>query len=84
MHRFWTAVPPLTPAALFREHLAGGKKIGHDDHKAYTDETLRRAITHGLDPEGKPFDQAMPKWSMSERDLNDLIGYLKSPAGISR
>jgi mono/diheme cytochrome c family protein len=51
---------------------------GNQKHSAYTDETLRRAITKGLDPKGRPLDDAMPRWSMSERDLDNLIDYLKS------
>jgi hypothetical protein len=41
---------------------------------------LRRAITRGLDPDGKRLDPAMPRWSMSEQDLTDLVDFLKSPA----
>ncbi len=74
--RFWKLVPPLTPAALFGKHASSD---GHEDHDAYTDETIGRAITEGTAPDGKPLDQAMPRWSMSSRDLADLIAYLKSP-----
>ena len=79
MPRFWKVVPPLTPAALFGEHDASEKDDGHGDHDFYTDETLRRAITKGIDPGGKPFDRAMPRWSISRPDLDDLIAHLKSP-----
>ena len=48
------------------------------DHPPYTDETIKQAITQGLDPAGKPLNWPMPRWSMSEQDLNDLIGYLKT------
>lgn len=48
------------------------------DHPAYTDETIKRAITQGLDPAGKSLDWPMPRWSMSDQDLNDLIDYLKT------
>ena len=81
MPRFWELVPPLTPAALFDEHAEGEKEDGHGDHEGYTDETLRRAITQGVDPGGKSLDPAMPRWSMSTQDLDDLIAYLKSPVG---
>ena len=80
MPRFWKAAPPLTPAALFNEHAEDEKEDDHGDHEGYTDETLRRAITQGIDPGGKPLDRAMPEWSMSTQDLDDLIAYLKSPA----
>ena len=78
MPRFWKAVPPLTPAALFEEDDDGSGDDGHGDHDGYSDAALRRAITEGLDPDGKRFDPVMPRWSMSEQDLADLIDFLKS------
>jgi len=81
MPRFWELVPPLTPAALFGEHAQGENEDGHGGHDFYTDETLRRAITKGIDPGGEPLDQAMPRWSISSQDLGDLIAHLKSPVG---
>lgn len=44
----------------------------------YTDATIRRAITEGLDAEGEPLDSVMPRWRMDDQDLNDLIEYLKT------
>ena len=75
MPRFWNVAPPLTPDALFGEH----EEDGHGDHESYTDETLRRAIIKGIDAGGKPLAQEMPRWSMLEQDIDDLIGFLKSP-----
>lgn len=72
---FWTSAPPLTPGALFGEH----SDDGHGDHPAYTDESLRRAITEGVDAGGAPLDRAMPRWSMSDADLADVIAFLKTP-----
>ena len=79
MHQFWKTTPPLTPDALFEKHA----QDGHGDHDGYSDETLRRAITKGIDAGGKPLVQEMPKWTMSEQDLDDLIAFLKSPDGGS-
>jgi len=81
MPRFWKIAPALTPAALFREHTEGGDKDGHGDHEGYTKETLSRAITRGIDAGGKKLDPAMPRWTISAQDLDDLIAYLKSPTG---
>lgn len=75
MPNFWTSAPSLTPAALFGEH----DDDGHGDHDAYSDESLRRAIIEGIDAGGAPLDRAMPRWSMSEADLADVIAFLKSP-----
>ncbi len=44
---------------------------------AYTEETLARAITKGVDPAGNRLNPAMPLYSMSEEDLSALIAYLK-------
>ena len=51
---------------------------GHEEHPPYTDETLRRAITQGIDPSGEPLEWVMPRWEMSEEQLNDLFEYLKT------
>ena len=46
-----------------------------EDH--YTDALIKRAITQGIDEEGKPLDWTMPHWQMSDADLYALIDYLK-------
>jgi len=43
----------------------------------FTDATIRKAITDGLDQAGKPLDVAMPRWQMSNADLDATIAYLK-------
>jgi len=43
----------------------------------YADATIKRSITEGLDADGRPLDPVMPRFKMSDRDLNDLIDYLK-------
>ena len=48
------------------------------DHPPFTEETLKQAITQGLDPAGNPLEYAMPRWKMSEQDLNDLVSFIKS------
>ena len=57
------------------EHEEGG------EHPPYTDELIKRAITLGLNPAGEPLDPTMPRWRMSDQDLNDLIEYLKTLNG---
>lgn len=52
-----------------------------EEHPRYTDALIKRAITRGLDPAGEPLDSAMPRWRMSERDLSDLLAYLKTLDG---
>ena len=43
----------------------------------FTDATIRRAITDGLDESGKPLKDAMPRWQMGTTDLDATIAYLK-------
>lgn len=50
----------------------------HEEHPPYTDETLKLAISEGTDPAGEPLAWPMPRWDLSERDLNDLIDFLKT------
>jgi cytochrome c1 len=77
MPRFWIKAPPLTADALFGDDDHGNETSGHGDHENYDRDSLSRAITDGLDPGGEPLNQAMPRWSMSDPDLNDLIAYLQ-------
>lgn len=46
--------------------------------KGYTDGLIKRAITQGKEEDGKVMDWTMPRWQMSEPDLNTLIEYLKT------
>ena len=42
----------------------------------YSDSLLKRAIVDGLDSDGHVLDFTMPRWHMSDQDLEDLIAYL--------
>ena len=44
----------------------------------YTEELFKRAITRGIAEDGHQLDPMMPRWQMSDSDLNDLIRYLKT------
>ena len=48
------------------------------EHPPYTEETLKRAITQGLDPGGGQLEYPMPRWQMSTQDLNDLVSFIKT------
>lgn len=75
--QFWVKAPALTSEALFENHKSGEESDGHGDHGSYDHQSLRRAITQGIDPAGERLDSAMPRWDMSQSDLNDLIAYLE-------
>ncbi len=44
----------------------------------YTDDLIKRAITKGLDSEGEKLDPTMPRWQMTDQELNDVLAYLKT------
>jgi len=49
-----------------------------EDEPIFTEATVKRAITEGVDPDGKDLEWPMPRWSMSAADLDDLVQYLKT------
>jgi len=70
----------VTPADIRWSQLA--KPYGHvhengRSHPAFDDAGVARVLTEGLDPAGNRIDEAMPRYSLSEADLADLIAYLK-------
>jgi cytochrome c oxidase subunit II len=46
------------------------------EHPPYTEETLKMAIIQGVDPGGKSLEYPMPRWVMSQQDLNDLAAFI--------
>jgi mono/diheme cytochrome c family protein len=89
-----TAQKPPMPAcaACHRANGAGGMKIGrsalsadlrhanlvtHQKHP-YTQALLERAISTGIDNDGKKLAGVMPRWHMSKRDLHDVAQYVLS------
>lgn len=58
------------------EHIENGD--GHEEHPPYTEETLKTAITRGVNPAGESLDENMPRWRMTDEDLDDLIEFLKT------
>jgi len=55
---------------------------GHEEdemeHPPYDAESFKLAVTQGVNPAGDPLDPAMPRWRMSDRDIQDLIEFLES------
>lgn len=65
-------------ADIRHESLISGKYDPSEEAGTpYTDELIVRAIRRGIDPNGKPLDQGMPRWEMTDKDVRDVIGYLK-------
>lgn len=45
---------------------------------AYTDETLKRALRDGIGADGEAFSPLMPRYPLSDADLDTLLAYLKT------
>ncbi|OGN88667.1 MAG: hypothetical protein A2158_07690 [Chloroflexi bacterium RBG_13_46_14] len=56
----------------------GNSEEEHEEHPPYTEETVKQAITEGINPAGEPLDEEMPRWKMSQQDLDDLIEFLRT------
>lgn len=84
--------PPLFPscAACHRAdgsggmHLPGGAVSADLRHaalvtaqkKPYTIASLERAISTGIDNTGAPLNPVMPRWQLSQTDLQAVAGYV--------
>jgi cytochrome c oxidase subunit II len=69
--------PDITWSRLTEPH----DDHGEEAHPPYDEQSLRRAIAAGMDPAGHEFDELMPRWSMSESDLDDLVEFLVTLGG---
>lgn len=69
--KFWVVAPPLTKHSLTEEH-----DDGHGDHERYDKNSLKLAISQGLDPAGSALNGAMPRWNISDSDMEDLVSFL--------
>mgnify|MGYP005845731219 FL=1 len=49
----------------------------HEDMPAFTEETIKRAIMQGKDSDGSELSANMPRWRMSNEDLDSVIDFLK-------
>lgn len=69
--RFWVSAPSITNESLIGDHEGDGH--GHAEYDA---DSLKTAIVTGINPAGKKLNDLMPRWQMSERDMDALIHYL--------
>jgi len=44
----------------------------------FTEAQIRNAIAAGVDPEGKPLAWPMPRWQLTQQQLDSLVAYLKA------
>jgi len=47
-------------------------------HIPYDEASIKQAITQGIEPDGEPLNTFMPRWSMSDQNLDDLVEFLKT------
>jgi hypothetical protein len=78
------SIPPITGDYLFRSRApeAGQRVLPyveslHGDRDPYTDATLARAIREGVDSQGRPLSEVMPRFALSAEDMAALIAYLR-------
>ena len=68
------------PGDIRYSSLISGKHHGEADDEeevVYTDEEIKKAIRAGIEPSGESMDRTMPRWNISDEDMNDLLEYLK-------
>jgi len=58
------------------EHHHGDQTEIHEG--GYTDEDIKRATSQGIEPSGKKLSRIMPRWRMTEEELDELLAYLKN------
>ncbi len=56
----------------------GEAESAHDEDGGYDLDTFRRAVSEGVHPDGEQLGGDMPRWEMTEADLQDLVEYLQS------
>ncbi len=77
-------IPPITARYLFRPLASVQEERDipfvagmHADREPYTDETVARAISEGVDSTGKPLSFLMPRYRLGPDDMGALVGHLK-------
>ena len=66
--------PPLNWETLTRSNTSA---LTRRERAAYTEATLARAISLGVDPAGTRLHLGMPRYVMTQEQMADLIAYLK-------
>ena len=73
--------PYRRPPSLDDSHDQAGRYVYAKtvvERPAYTRESLANAMRFGADPAGQIFNDVMPRYPLSDRDMSILIGYLES------
>jgi mono/diheme cytochrome c family protein len=70
----------LSPDITYRNLTDPAGMLEPDGYRGhtYTDDLIRRAVTQGIDAEGKPLAWPMPRWRLTDHQWDDLLAYLKT------
>lgn len=79
----WAMMSIQTAPDIRYSHLTEDEHAEDEGHPPYDEELLARAIREGLNPAGETLSWPMPRWDLSDRDMADLIEYLRMLDGES-
>lgn len=65
-------VPDIRYSVLSSAHTEDGESM-----PGWTDSQIGRAIRDGFEPDGERLKAPMPRWRMTDAEVEDVIGYLK-------
>ncbi len=67
------------PSDIRYSALVSGEHHGDEEGEgeAYTEEQIRKAVREGVGPSGRRMDRTMPRWDITDEDMEDLLEYLK-------
>lgn len=79
----WMHMQRMDAPDIRWETLASGEHGGHEDDgdgemEAYDEASFKLALTEGIEPNGEELSRDMPRWELSDQDLEDLIEFLKT------
>lgn len=67
----------MAPPNITWKALSHATESADRQRPSYTEKTLKRAITMGLNPDGEALKQVMPRYQMTMEDMTNLLAYLK-------
>ena len=68
--------PPIYYDALVK--MLQEESGGTPQPAGYSLDDLRRSVVDGQHPDGESLEAVMPRWQMSDSDLADLLGFLRT------